>query len=63
MTYEILIRLKSNRKDGKFIDIETGEEHTLEEAIDMVIDYWEDMPSDYHSWGLEKIIFENISTD
>ena len=59
MTEEVLfIMLKSYRDDGKFIENETGEELTIEEAIKVVQECWRDMPMDYYSWDLEKIIFK-----
>lgn len=59
MADEVLfIMLKSNRDDGKFIENETGEELTIEEAIEVVQECWRDMPMDYYSWDLEKIIFK-----
>ena len=45
----ILIALKSYRDDGKFVENETDKEMSLEEAIQCVIDYWEDMGSTYYS--------------
>ena len=61
MTEEVLfIMLKSYRDDGKFIENETGEELTIEEAIKVVQECWRDMPMDYYSWDLEKIIFKEL---
>lgn len=57
----IFIQLKSNRDDGKFVDNETGEEFTLEEAIKVTQEFWDDMPRFYYSWGLEKIIFKDYN--
>ena len=54
----LFIMLKSNRDDGKFIENETGEELTIEEAIKVVQECWRDMLMDYYSWDLEKIIFK-----
>ena len=51
------IALKSNRDDGKFIENESGQELTEEEAIKIVQDCWRDMPIDYYSWDLEKIVY------
>lgn len=59
MSQTILIQLKSYRDDGKFVEVETGEEMSLEEAVDCVIEYWGDMGATYYSWECEKIIFEN----
>ena len=51
------IALKSNRDDGKFIENESGQELTEEEAIKIVQDCWRDMPIDYYSWDLEKVVY------
>lgn len=55
------IRLVSRRDDGKFVALETDEEYTLEEAIQQVIDAWDDMPGCYTSWDLEKVCFKDVS--
>lgn len=52
------IKVTSYRDDGKFVENETGDELTEEEAVEIVQEYWEDMPSDYYSWNLEKVIFK-----
>lgn len=52
------IVVKSYRDDGKLVENETGEELTEEEAIEVVQECWRDMPMDYYSWDLEKIIFK-----
>lgn len=59
MGITILIELKSYRDDGKFVEVETDEEMSLEEAVDCVIEYWGDMGSTYYSWDCEKIIFKD----
>lgn len=51
------IELKSYREDGKFVENETGEELTEEEAIKAVQECWRDMPMGYYSWDLEKVVF------
>ena len=56
-----LIRLVSYRDDGKFVENETDEELSLEQAIEVVQECWRDMPMDYYSWDLEKIIFKDNS--
>lgn len=57
MTNDVLfIMLKSYRDDGKFVDNETGEELTEEEAIKVVQECWRDMPMGYYSWDLEKVV-------
>lgn len=56
----LLISLKSNRDDGKFVENETGEELSEEEAIKVVQECWRDMPMDYYSWDLEKVIFKDL---
>ena len=59
MTAKILfIALKSNRDDGKFVENETDKELSEEEAIKIVQECWRDMPMDYYSWDLEKVIFK-----
>lgn len=55
------IKLVSYRDDGKFVENETDDELTLEEAIKIVQDCWRDMPMDYYSWDLEKVIFKDNS--
>lgn len=55
MTKKILIELESYRSDGKFVETETGEEMSLEKAVDCVIDYWEDMGANYYSWHCKKV--------
>lgn len=59
MSYTILIELKSYRDDGKFVEVETDKEMSLEEAADCVIQYWGDMGSTYYSWDCKKVIFED----
>jgi hypothetical protein len=59
----ILLGLKSYREDGKFIENETGNELTEDEAIDVVLEAWRDMLIGYYSWDLEKIIFKCCDTD
>ena len=54
----LVIVLKSNRDDGKFIENETGKELSEEEAIKVVQECWRDMGMDYYSWDLEEIIFK-----
>lgn len=54
----LVIALKSNRDDGKFVENETGEELSEEEAIKVVQECWRDVPMDYYSWDLEEIIFK-----
>ena len=46
--------------DGKFVENETDKELTVEEAIKVVQECWRDMPMDYYSWDLEKIIFKGV---
>lgn len=55
---KIFIEIESRAEDGKFYDLSTMEELTEEEAIDVIIDYWDDMPADYFSWGLRKVYFK-----
>ena len=54
----ILIELKSYRDDGKFVEVESDEEMSLEEAVDCVIEYWADIGTTYYSWDCEKVIFK-----
>ena len=54
-----MIQLKSYREDGKYIENETNKELTEEEAIKVVQECWRDMPMDYYSWDLEKVVFKN----
>ena len=54
------IQIKSNRKDGKFVYNETGDELSEEEVINDIIEYWEDMQADICSWDLEKVCFKGI---
>ena len=56
----LFIALKSYRDDGKFVENETGEELSEEEAIKVVQECWRDMPMDYYSWDLEKVIFKDL---
>lgn len=58
MTDMILLKLKSYHEDGKFIENETDNELTEEEAIKVVQECWRDMLMDYYSWDLEKVIFK-----
>ena len=58
MKHKFFIELQSNHDDGKFIENETGKELTEEEAIQIVQEYWKDMPMDYYSWNLQKICFK-----
>lgn len=58
MSETLFIRLKSYRDDGKFVENETDEELTIEEAIKVVQECWRDMPMAYYSWDLEKIIID-----
>ena len=51
------IVVKSYRDDSKLVENETGEELTEEEAIKVVQEFWRDMPMDYYSWDLEKVVF------
>lgn len=51
------IVVKSYRDDSKLVENETGEELTEEEAIKVVQECWRDMPMDYYSWDLEKVVF------
>lgn len=60
MTEILFIGLKSYRDDGKFVENETDKELTIEEAIKVVQECWRDMPMDYYSWDLEKIIFKGV---
>lgn len=53
------IAIKSYRSDGKLVENETDKEFTEEEAIKVVQECWRDMPMDYYSWDLEKIIFKS----
>lgn len=55
--------IKSYRDDGKLVENETGEELTEEEAIKVVQEHWKDMPMDYYSWDLEKIVFIDKEVD
>lgn len=54
----ILLEPVSDRDDGKFIDYDSGEELTLDEVIEVIQDYWRDMPMDYCSWDLKKVVFK-----
>lgn len=54
------IGIKSNRSDGKLVENETDKEFTEEEAIKVVQECWRDMPMDYYSWDLEKVIFKGV---
>lgn len=58
-TNTILLEIESWREDGKFVENETEHEFTLEEAADVVIDIWDDVPGDYYSWNLKKVIFKH----
>lgn len=49
----------SRADNGKFLDIEADEEVTREEAVDIVKEMWNDKPSDYYSWNVEKVIFKD----
>ena len=60
MTEILFIGLKSYRDDGKFVENETDKELTVEEAIKVVQECWRDMPMDYYSWDLEKIICKGV---
>jgi len=51
------IVVKSYIDDGKFVENETGKELSEEEAIKVVQECWRDMPMDYYSWDLEKVVF------
>lgn len=53
----VFLALKSYRDDGKFVENETDNELTIDEAIKIVQETWGDMPTDYYSWDLEKVIF------
>ena len=57
----LLIKLASYREDGKFVENETDKELSEEEAIKVVQECWRDMPMDYYSWDLEKVIFNDNS--
>ena len=63
MSEILFIRLKSYRDDGKFVENETDKELTVEEAIKVVQECWRDMPMDYYSWDLEKIIFKGVEDE
>lgn len=52
------VKVKSYREDGKFIEHESGNELTEEEAVEAIIDLWNDIGTDYGSWEAEKIIFK-----
>ena len=54
----ILLKLKSYDGEGKFLENETGKELMEEEAIEVVQEFWRDMPMDYYSWDLEKVFFK-----
>ena len=56
----MLIQLESYRDDGKFVENETDNELTEEEAIKVVQEFWRDMPMDYYSWDLKKVIFKGV---
>ena len=56
----MLIQLESYRDDGKFVENETDNELTEEEAIKVVQESWRDMPMDYYSWDLKKVIFKEV---
>ena len=53
----VFLALKSYRDDGKFVENETDNELTIDEAIKIVQETWGDMPADYYSWNLEKVNF------
>ena len=53
----VFLALKSYRDDGRFVENETDNELTIDEAIKVVQELWDDMPADYYSWKLEKVIF------
>lgn len=57
------IVLKSYRDDDKLVENETDKELTEEEAIKVVQDCWRDMPMDYYSWDLEKVVFIDEGRD
>lgn len=57
----ILLQLISDAEDGKFYERETGEELTIDEAIKVVQDIWRDMPQDYYSWDLMKVVFKDAT--
>lgn len=56
MSYIIVLEIESSREDGKLMETESGEEFSIEEAADVVIDVWEDVPGDYYTWHLRKAI-------
>ena len=47
--------IESYLDDGKLIEIETGQELTVDEAINIVCEDWNDMGADYYSFNLTVI--------
>lgn len=52
--------IESYDEEGKYIENETGRELTVDEALETVCEYWNDMGSDYYSFNLK---IENIELE
>ena len=53
---KIILEAVSYRDDGKFVEIESDTELSEEEVIKVIQEIWDDMPADYYSWHLEKVV-------
>ena len=50
--------IKLTTTNGSFVENETGEVFSEEEAIDIIIQEWNELFQDHYSWDLEKIIYK-----
>lgn len=59
MSDKIFLEIVSYREDGKLVENETDKELSVDEAVKVVQECWDDMPAGYYSWKLEKVIFKD----